>query len=205
MNLPNKLTMGRLVLTAVFVALTADPAGWGRGWCYTAGLVLFAIASITDYLDGYLARKYQLVTEFSKLMDPLVDKVLICAAFVVLTEALDPQTQKQVFPGWITVAILTREFLVTGMRLLASASGAVLAADRLGKHKTAWQIGAVCYFLAYLACFESAMAWLRPLFDLAWFSPAHLGPVLLGIVLLATIWSGGAYFWKNRNLVFRDM
>jgi CDP-diacylglycerol--glycerol-3-phosphate 3-phosphatidyltransferase len=205
MNLPNKLTVGRLFLTAIFVAVAADPLGWGAGWCYTVGLVLFAVASFTDYLDGYWARKYQLVTEFGKLMDPLVDKVLICSAFVMLTEALHPGTTKQVLPGWFTVTVLAREFLVTGLRLVASAQGAVLAADRLGKHKTAWQIVIASYFLTFLASHEASLQWLRPLFDFWWFSPHTLGKILIFIALFATVFSGCAYFWRNRELVFKDM
>lgn len=205
MNLPNQLTVGRLVLTVVFVIVTASPHGWGAGWAYTAGMAIFGIASVTDYLDGYWARKYQLVTDFGKLMDPLVDKVLMCAAFVILTETVYPGTTQVMLPGWVTVAVLAREFLVTGLRLIATAKGVVLAADRLGKHKTGWQIATASYFIVYLACQESSMAWFRPFFTWPGLDPQHVGRVLIAMTLLTTVYSGWKYFWNNRELVLTEM
>ena len=118
MNLPNQLTVARLILTFVFVALLSlEDLSWSK----TAALCAFAIAAITDFLDGYFARKHNLVTNFGKLMDPLADKVLMCAGFVLLTRL-------ELIPAWIVVVILSREFMVTGLRLLASAEGVVLAA-----------------------------------------------------------------------------
>jgi CDP-diacylglycerol---glycerol-3-phosphate 3-phosphatidyltransferase len=205
MNLPNQLTLGRLVLTVIFVIITASPHGWGQGWAYTAGMVIFAIASLTDYLDGYLARKYQLITAFGKLMDPLADKVLLCAAFVLLSETDLPGTNHVLLPGWVTVTVLAREFLVTGLRLVASAQGTVLAADRLGKHKTAWQIITACYFLVYLAAQEPALAGLRTIFAIRGFGPREAGYVLIAITLLTTLVSGWRYFWNNRAVVLKEM
>jgi CDP-diacylglycerol---glycerol-3-phosphate 3-phosphatidyltransferase len=204
-NFPNQLTLARLVLTVIFVVVTACPESWGKGWCYSVGLFIFAIASITDWLDGYWARKYQLETAFGKLMDPLVDKVLMCAAFVILTEvpALPPRLGG-LLPGWFTVGVLAREFLVTGLRLIASAKGHVMAADRLGKHKTTWQIILACYMLCFLASRETAFSFLSPLFQAPWFSPTLLGPVLVWLALGITLWSGWVYFWKNRSLVVGD-
>ncbi len=213
MNLPNKLTVARFVLTAVFVVMTADPGGWGRGWCFTAGLAVFVVASITDWLDGYWARKYNLVTNFGKLMDPLVDKVLMCGAFVMLTETPGDliatvghpaKPGAGVLPGWFTIAVLAREFLVTGLRGLASTSGVVIAADKLGKHKTTWQIILASYFLTCLATREGALQWLRPLFDQVWFAPHTMGVCLIWTALGFTLWSGWVYFWKNREIVTRD-
>ncbi len=205
MNLPNQLTLGRLFLTILFVAVTAHPHGWGQAWAYTAGLVLFSVASITDFLDGYLARKHNLITNFGKLMDPLADKVLLCAAFVLLTATADPQRGGQILPGWVTVAVLAREFLVTGLRLVASSQGQVLAADTLGKHKTIWQIITALYFLIFLASQEPAFAWLQPVFAVPVLSPAVLGTILIGVTLVTTILSGWMYFWRNRRLVLAGM
>lgn len=205
MNLPNQLTLGRLVLTVIFVLVTVSPHGWGEGWAYTAGMAIFGVASITDYLDGYLARKLQLITAFGKLMDPLVDKILLCAAFVLLSETTLPGGSGVLLPGWVTVTVLAREFLVTGVRLVASAQGFVLAADALGKHKTVWQIATASYFLILLACQESGMAWFRPFFNLPGCDARHLGVFLIFTMLATTIISGWRYFWKNRELVFQEI
>ncbi len=139
MNLPNRLTIARLFLTAGFVASMtlawqkpeAHVLSWS--WGYTAGLVFFVAASVTDYFDGAIARKHNLVTDFGKLMDPLADKVLMAAAFICLIP-------EYAIPAWAAIVIISREFLITGLRLLASAKGKVLPADRMGKHKTAWQM-----------------------------------------------------------------
>jgi CDP-diacylglycerol--glycerol-3-phosphate 3-phosphatidyltransferase len=205
MNLPNKVTLGRLVLTVIFVIVTASPHGWGTGWSYTAGMLIFGVASATDYLDGYWARKYGLVTDFGKLMDPLVDKVLMCAAFVVLTETTYPGGNNVILPGWVTVTVLTREFLVTGLRLVATSKGMVLAADRLGKHKTGFQIATASYFLVYLACQEPSMNWFSFFFSLPGMGTAQTGAVLIALTLITTVYSGWRYFWNNRQIVLNEM
>ncbi len=132
MNLPNKLTVARLALTVVFVACFYVPLPNAMSWA----LFIFSIASITDYLDGYLARKHNLVTNFGKLVDPLADKILIAAAFILLVE-------KTEMKAWIAIAILGREFFVTGIRLVAANQGVVLAAEKLGKHKS----GVACLYV----------------------------------------------------------
>ena len=194
MNLPNQLTVSRLVLTVIFVATTALP--WA--YAFTVGLFLFSVASITDWLDGKIARERNLVTAFGQLMDPLADKVLMAAAFITLME-------NDLMPGWLVIAILAREFLVTGLRLVAGARGAVLAADKLGKQKTIWQIVTACYLLVYLASREEPLAWVRPLFDWPSLGFLILHPLLLGLTLATTLYSGFAYFWKNRAMVMREM
>ena len=194
MNLPNQLTVSRLVLTVIFVATTALP--WA--YAFTVGLFLFSVASITDWLDGKIARERNLVTAFGQLLDPLADKVLMAAAFITLME-------KDLMPGWLVIAILAREFLVTGLRLVAGARGAVLAADKLGKQKTIWQIVTACYLLVYLASREEPLAWVRPLFDWPSLGFQILHPLLLGLTLATTLYSGFAYFWKNRAMVMQEM
>ena len=136
------------------------------------------------------------MTKFGKLMDPLVDKILISAAFVLLTAGGQ-------IPAWMVVTILAREFLVTGLRLIASAEGHVLAAEKLGKHKTTWQIITVIYFLTYLASSESAFAWIAPAFDVKLLHPGFAGEILLWITLLLTVISGLGYVTKNLSL-FRE-
>ena len=190
MNLPNQLTVARLILTFVFVALLSlEDLSWSK----TAALFAFAIAAITDFLDGYIARKHNLVTNFGKLMDPLADKVLMCAGFVLLTRL-------ELIPAWIVVVILSREFMVTGLRLLASAEGVVLAAENLGKYKTIFQIVTVIYFLLFLAAKESLIGFLQPLFNAFYLGPDHLGMALIWTSLILTAWSGWSYLWKNRKL-----
>ena len=197
MNLPNKLTVSRLFLTGAFVAALSIDVPYGK----TIALFLFVIAAVTDFLDGYLARKHNLITDFGKLMDPLADKVLMASGFVMLC-SLD--STSKLIPAWVVIAILTREFMVTGLRLVASAEGKVLAAEKLGKHKTVWQIITVIYFLVFLASEDPGMRWLDHMFGLKILSPAIAGTALIAITLILTVWSGLGYLWKNRSLL-RDM
>ncbi len=191
MNLPNKLTVARLVLSFVFAALLSIE---GLSWGGSAALLVFSLAAYTDLLDGQIARKRNLITNFGKLMDPLADKVLMCAGFVMLCE-------QGFFPAWIVVVILAREFLVTGLRLVASAEGIVLAAENLGKYKTTFQIIAVIYFLLVIASREPAFAWISPVLEFRGLGPQVLGQLLIWIALILTVVSGLSYLWKNRKLL----
>ena len=191
MNVPNQLTVARLILTFVFVALLSLE---GVPFAKTGALLVFSFAAITDFLDGYLARKNNLVTNFGKLMDPLADKVLMCAGFVLLTRL-------ELIPAWMVVVILAREFMVTGLRLLASAEGVVLAAENLGKYKTTIQIVTIIYFLLYLASEEAWFRFLHPMFDAFYFAPEYFGMVLNWGSLVLTLWSGVSYVLKNRKLL----
>lgn len=160
MNLPNRLTIARLVLVPVFVALMSVDN--------TAALLLayivFVAASITDYLDGRIARSRNLITSFGKLMDPLADKILMAAAFI-MTMGIP----ELCIPGWTLVAIFAREFLVTGARSLAASEGKVIAANWWGKMKTIFQMTYVCAFLLfYIAgryCIERSYAWAESYMD----------------------------------------
>ena len=191
MNVPNQLTVARLILTFVFVALLSLE---GVPFAKTGALLVFSLAAITDFLDGYLARKNNLVTNFGKLMDPLADKVLMCAGLVLLTRL-------ELIPAWMVVVILAREFMVTGLRLLASAEGVVLAAENLGKYKTTIQIVTIIYFLLYLASEEALFRFLHPMFDAFYLGPEYLGMVLNWASLILTLWSGVSYVLKNRKLL----
>jgi CDP-diacylglycerol--glycerol-3-phosphate 3-phosphatidyltransferase len=190
-NLPNSITLSRLLLTAVFVAGTAFESVLGH-WI---ALVSFVIAAVSDFLDGYLARRMGLVTPMGKLLDPLADKVLVCAAFVYLTS-------KGLCPVWVTVMILAREFLVTGLRQIAMEAGQVMAADRLGKWKTTWQLTFCITCLVWFA-FER-MDPANPLVGLAhWLSrpDGWLQPLSLWLALALTLWSGWNYVWSCRGLL----
>jgi CDP-diacylglycerol---glycerol-3-phosphate 3-phosphatidyltransferase len=197
MNLPNRLTVARFFITLLFVAALSSQ--WE--FAYTAGLVLFIIASVTDYLDGKIARRQNLVTDFGKLMDPLVDKIMIAAAFICLisTHTNNPEQTRGAFPAWVAIVIISREFLITGLRLLAASKGVVLPAEKLGKHKTIWQIVTVLYFLLLLALSETlSPGWLGAWWPIAW---KIGGTVLIAVATLLTLYSGLGYFWKNRAVI----
>jgi CDP-diacylglycerol--glycerol-3-phosphate 3-phosphatidyltransferase len=131
MNLPNKLTLFRVILIPFFVFFLLAP--WFEGYGNYIALVIFIAASITDFLDGRIARKYNLVTNFGKFMDPLADKLLVCSALICLIE-LDR------LPAWIVIVIIAREFIISGFRLIASDNGVVIAASYWGKFKTVSQM-----------------------------------------------------------------
>ena len=186
MNLPNRLTLGRIVLTVLFVGFLSTSTHWGD----VVALGLFIVASVTDWLDGYLARKLNQMTNFGKLMDPLADKVLVASALVCLIPL-------GALPAWAVIVIITREFLITGLRQLAAGQGVILPADPLGKHKTAWQLITILFFLTLLAArdvFGDESRWLLFLW-------IKLGPVLIAVTMILTIYSGLAYLWKNRGLL----
>ncbi len=155
----------------------------------TVALLLFIIASITDYLDGYLARKYALITPFGQLMDPLVDKILMAAVFICLIPLGD-------IPAWAVIIIISRELLITGLRLLAAGQGQVLAAEKLGKHKTGWQMTTAIALLLL----EASGEWSYPLREL---HPAInlLAVALITITVALTLYSGLAYLWRHRDLL----
>ena len=131
MNTPNKLTIARIIMIPFFVAfLMYDITGSADKWI---ALTLFVVASLTDLLDGYLARKYHLVTNFGKFMDPLADKLLVCSALICFTSTGQ-------LPAWITIIIIAREFIISGFRLIAADNGIVIAASYWGKFKTVSQM-----------------------------------------------------------------
>lgn len=137
MNLPNKLTMLRILMIPVFmVFIELNSLPNHILWAF----VVFVLASLTDMLDGKIARKYNLVTDFGKFMDPLADKILVTAALIYFIPL-------GLAPAWIVILILAREFLVTSLRLIASGKGIVIAADKWGKYKTATTMVWICYAL----------------------------------------------------------
>lgn len=193
-NLPNAITFSRLILTAAFVAAVSQPTLPGYG----AGLAFFVIAAISDFVDGWLARKMGLVTPLGKLMDPLADKVLVSAAFVFFTE-------KGLCPVWVTALIIGREFLVTGLRQIAIEAGHVIAADRLGKWKTGFQLAYLITGLVWLTgvkaqkflpVVEPLKHLARPYSDGGW-----LQPVFLWGAVALTVISGWNYVWHSRGLL----
>ena len=185
MNLPNQLTLGRLGLTAAFVAATSLPCRHQS----TIAIALFAVAGVTDWLDGWLARRWNLITDFGKLLDPLADKILVTAALFYLV-------QIGFVPLWMAVVMVSREFLITGLRLIAASKGVVIPADRAGKHKTISQLIAILAALLCLAAAELGHGG-------RWLQILRLAAVwLFAWATLITVASGAWYFWKNRHFVF---
>ena len=191
MNIANRLTIARIVMIPLFLLMMCFPkdtlgmvnllhSNLSVSW--TLAMIIFTIASITDFLDGYLARKYHLITNFGKFADPLADKLLVMTAFITLVGA-------DVIPMWIVAVIVCRELAVTGLRLLLVNDGEVLAAAWPGKVKTATQMLAIIFLL--IDDF--------PVKGL----PFSIGTILLYVCLVATVYSGVDYFIKNKH-VFAD-
>jgi len=175
MNLPNKLTVLRIIMVPFFVFfMLTDVGGAANKWI---ALVLFCIASLTDLLDGKIARKYNLVTNFGKFMDPLADKLLVCSAMICLVEM-------EQLAAWIVIVIIAREFIISGFRLVASDNGIVIAASYWGKFKTVFQMAMIIVLIMDLG----------GIFEL-------IGNVLIWIALALTIISLMDYVLKNKQVL----
>ena len=151
MNLPNKLTVLRVILIPFFVAAVLFDEGDSQIFRYLAASI-FIVASLTDMLDGKIARKYNLVTNFGKFMDPLADKLLVCAALICLVEL-------EQLPAWMVIVIVSREFIISGFRLVAAEQGIVIAASYWGKFKTTFQMIAIILMIVDLRVLNPA-TWL---------------------------------------------
>ena len=176
MNLPNKLTMFRVILIPFFVFFLLAP--YFEGYGNYVAVAIFIVASLTDLLDGKIARKYNLVTNFGKFMDPLADKLLVCSAMICLIEL-------GLLPAWIVILIIAREFIISGFRLIASDNGVVIAASYWGKFKTTFQMLMVIVLLLN--------------FDIPAFK--ILGTVLIWIATILTVVSLIDYIIKNKDVL----
>ncbi|WP_239254100.1 CDP-diacylglycerol--glycerol-3-phosphate 3-phosphatidyltransferase [Listeria ilorinensis] len=187
MNLPNKLTVARICLIPVFVILCVVPFPFGEvEWLGSTipvvnliATAIFIIAALTDWFDGHLARKHHLITNFGKFADPMADKLLVTAAFIILVEM-------NIAPAWLIILIISRELAVTGLRLLLVEGGEVMAAGQLGKIKTFTQMIAIP--LLFLDNFPFAWTGIRV--DL----------IFLYVCAFFAVWSGIDYFYKNRGI-----
>lgn len=177
MNLPNKLTLLRILLVPVFVLMTYLDLGGAEVYIAVG---IFVVASVTDWLDGYIARKYNLVTTFGKYMDPLADKILVAAALIYLVEV-------DIIFGWVLTIIITREFLISGIRLIASDKGIVLAASIWGKSKT---------FVTMVTIIVVMLNFDYPFSNL-------VNQILIYASMILTVLSMVDYTWKNKN-IFND-
>jgi CDP-diacylglycerol---glycerol-3-phosphate 3-phosphatidyltransferase len=198
MNLPNKLTVSRFGLTALFLWALFSPFRYND----TLALIFFSAAGFTDFLDGRIARRSGLITNFGILMDPLADKVLVCSAFIAFVETThrNPGAPVRV-AAWMVIVIVARELTITGLRLLAASKNVVLAAENFGKHKTISQIVAINTLLIVDASDE----WPPELqkFLHAWV-PA-VAEVMLWLTVVLTAASGAIYLWRNRRLFLDDL
>lgn len=194
MNLPNKITLSRIFLIPVFVVvffLTVIP------YNYFIACIIFIVASCTDFIDGHIARKYNLVTNLGKFLDPIADKVLVSSALICML--VKPEVLLVMWAGeWVMIAagvcvavILARELIVSGFRMVAASTGLVLAADKIGKVKTTFQDIAIAMLLAGADFFSIAAA--SKVFNV-------IGLVCLAIATVLTIWSGTSYIVKNRKV-----
>jgi CDP-diacylglycerol--glycerol-3-phosphate 3-phosphatidyltransferase len=195
MNVPNKLTVSRFILTAAFLAVMFVDGPFFE----TLALLLFSAAALTDYFDGMIARRDNLITNFGILMDPLADKILVCSAFIAFLG-------RGWLPAWMVVLVVTRELAITGLRLLAASKNLVLAAEYFGKHKTISQIVSIISVLVL----HSYQQW-GPFgavfgFDLiagpwiVWFTTLSVW-----VAMILTFSSGAMYLWRNRRLYLMDL
>ena len=190
MNIPNRITISRILLIPIFILLLTLPLDWGNvsignetlPVVHLVSALLFIVASGTDWVDGYYARKYNLVTNLGKFLDPMADKLLVSAAFVLLVEL-------NMAPAWLVIIILSREFAVTGLRLVAAGEGLVLAAGQMGKWKTTFQLVSIAFLLLH----DFPFSYL----DLS----VSIGTILLYIALILTVVSGLDYFIKNWHVM----
>ena len=176
-NVPNMLSLSRILSVPVFIVLMLEPSPLRA---LAAGMV-FSLASATDWLDGYLARKWGQVTKAGKLLDPIADKILIMAALVVLVEI-----RPEVVHAWIAIVLIGREFAVTGLRAIASSEGIIIPAESVGKYKVGAQITAV---LSLLLDYYMSHEWLR-----------YLGTIALWVAMVLAVYSAARYFktyWKQ--------
>ena len=198
MNLPNKLTVVRMVLVPFFVAAlllskTNDSLKW-------VALALFVIASLTDFADGYIARKYNLITNFGKFMDPLADKLLVCSALIAMSSL-------GVIPAWITIVIIAREFIISGFRLIAAEKGVVIAASMWGKFKTTFQMVMLCVQMIVMDYYSSVNVRLAAMDLYPYNIPSFyrvmmvIGNVTMYIALVLTVVSLVDYLIKNKDVL----
>ncbi|MBQ3378670.1 MAG: CDP-diacylglycerol--glycerol-3-phosphate 3-phosphatidyltransferase [Clostridia bacterium] len=177
MTTANKITFFRIILIPVFMLFFFVQ----KEWSYYTACVVFIVASVTDFLDGYIARKYDQVTDFGKFADPLADKLLVAAAFIGFVDA-------SLTPAWMVTVIIARELIVTALRTVAAASGRVIAASYFGKVKTTVQMVVIIYLLIF--------GWRH-----LCIGPVSVNLVLNVIVLVITVASGVDYLYKNRALL----
>jgi len=175
MNLPNKITIFRVCMIPVFLVFMLVP---GIAYSNYIAMAVFAIACASDALDGYIARKHNLVTNFGKFMDPIADKLLVCSALICFVAL-------SYMPAWIAIVIIAREFIINGFRLIASDNGVVIAASYWGKFKTIAQM-----IMCILLIVQLPFAWVEV-----------IEQIFIWLSLILTVVSLCEYIWKNKNVL----
>lgn len=181
MNLSNKLTISRIGMTFLLMWFIFMPFLMAK----IAALVLFFLACLTDFLDGWIARRRGEVSDFGKIMDPVADKILVLGIFLSFVEL-------QLIPAWMVVVVIIREIVITGMRFFAMRRGVVLAAESAGKHKTVFQMVTIFFLLLFLIISE--FSGFKESYRVAILS-------LMSVTVMLTLYSGISYVWHNRTLI----
>ena len=220
MNLPNRLTLSRFLITIMFVVVVLwDAVPYNTSWA----ALLFFIGGMTDIADGIIARRRNLRTDFGALMDPLADKILVCAGFILLVGTkMNPETQlgsyhlpealaapgtNLLMPAWMVIIIVARELAITGLRLLAANKQVVLPAENIGKGKTVFQVTAIISMLILISYPGWGESWVK---FFGWqiggwpWSIWFTFLAIWGAVSLTAI-SGAHYLWRNRDLYMKDL
>lgn len=189
MNIPNRITLLRIVLTFVFMFFLFCQGLWAK----VLSLLIFTFAALSDLYDGWLANKRNMVTDFGKLMDPIADKILVLAAFAAFV-------QMQLIEAWMFVIIISREILITSLRLFALNKGRVLAATKVGKHKTASQMVVIFAILVFIVLKEVMLRFFT--WNPYWERLFRLGIYILMVLTVGlTLYSGVSYLWENRKVI----
>lgn len=176
MTTASKITLIRVAFIPLFMVFMYWSDGDANSWQLWVSLGIFVVASLTDYIDGYIARKYNQVSDFGKFLDPLADKLLVIAAMAMFCEW-------EIFPAWALMVVLTREFAVTGLRLVAVGKGVVIAAGKSGKFKTASTMIGLCVMMAFPEC-------------------VVLNWIIIAVIVATTLYSGVEYFVQNWNCLW---
>ncbi|MBI5873742.1 MAG: CDP-diacylglycerol--glycerol-3-phosphate 3-phosphatidyltransferase [Candidatus Omnitrophica bacterium] len=189
MNLSNKLTLARIGMTFVLMGFLFQPGLLAKSIAF----LLFVLACVTDFLDGWFARNRGQITDFGKIMDPVADKILVLGVFLSFV-------QLQLIPAWMVIVIIIREFLITGFRLFVARRGAVLAAENAGKHKTVSQMATIFFILIFIILRESAVYFSFWSLEFQYGFQAMV-LILMSIAVILTVTSGFSFFWHNRKLI----
>ena len=191
MNIANRLTLLRIVLTFVFMFFLFCHGLWAK----VLSLAIFIFAALSDFFDGRIAHKKNMVTDFGKLMDPIADKILVLAAFTAFV-------QMQLIDAWMFVIIVSREILITSLRLFALNKGKVLSAAKAGKHKTVSQMAVIFYILGFIVLKEVMKAFFtwNPAWERFFRNSVY---ILMLLTVGLTLYSGLYYLWENRKVITR--
>lgn len=189
MNIANRLTLLRIILTFVFMFFLFCHGLWAK----VLSLAIFIFAALSDLFDGMIAQKRNMVTDFGKLMDPIADKILVLAAFAAFV-------QMQVIEAWMFVIIVSREIMITSLRLFALNKGKVLSATKAGKHKTASQMFVIFSILGFIVLKEVMLTFF--IWNPSWEAISRQGIYIFMLLTVAlTLYSGLSYLWDNRKII----